>query len=551
MGGGAAGSDSPEGGKAGSNGTGGSEVGGAAMPPPSEVEDLLVLQCPAEPAVFDAPTARLSMREYRRTLADLFKGVTLPTLTLPTDTKVGGYDALVAQQSASSGYMDAFHESAKSIAVTAMAARDQWSGCVANQDGKACGYAIITNFGKRALRRPLDAQESTRYRAFFDDAFTKYGAPVAQRMLVEAFLQSPGFLYRIETGATSVTPSGESKLSSWEMASRLSFLLVDSMPDAELFAAAEDGSLADSAGLEKEVRRLLATTTARFSVAHFQEQWLELDKIADLNKTADVMVGFSSLTTAKLRTATDRFVDHAFWESGSLTSLLTENKAYVDSTLGPLYGNTNGTAVLSLQEVPATQRAGLLSQVGMLAALATDTRSSPIFRGVFVLDRLLCAAPPPPPADALTAPMRPGTVVTTRDKFEIAHGGPTCAGCHTLIDGIGFAMENYDAVGRWRDTENGAPINASGKIEGLSPEIDGAFDGAVALSERLARSARTRDCVTANWAAYATGTIRDELNACTLQPIVRKFADGKLDMRELLVAIATSPSFRSIKSPTP
>ncbi len=553
-GGGAAGQ---EGGAAGGeaaagSGAGGEGAGGDTPTPASEVDDLLAITCPADPPAFAAPTARLSMNEYRRTMAELWKGVTLPALTLPTDTRIGAYDSLVAQQTtSSSGYLDAFHDSAKAIAVAAMGARDRWSTCTATQDAKACGYAIIANFGKRALRRPLEAAEVTRYRIFFDAALAKYGADVADRMLVEAFLQSPSFLYRIETGAAPGANAAEVPLTAWELAARLSYLFLDSMPDAELFTAAEDGSLTAAAGVETQVRRLLNSASARLAVGHFQDQWLELDKIAKLAKAPEVMPGFSDATTAKLRDATEKFVDHAFWQSGTLTALLTDPKAFVDATIGPLYGVNNAPASLSLVDVPAPQRAGLLTQVGLLSALATDTRSSPVFRGVFVMDRLLCAAPPPPPADALTAPQRPGTVITTRDKFEIAHGGPTCTGCHTLIDGIGFAMEHYDAVGRWRDSENGAPINAQGGIEGLSPAIDGAFDGAIALSDRLAASARTRDCLAATWVSYAAGIIRDQIDACSLQPIVRQFADRNLDMRELLAAVATSPSFRSIKTPTP
>jgi hypothetical protein len=247
-----------------------------------------------------------------------------------------------------------------------------------------------------------------------------------------------------------------------------------------------------------------------------------------------------------LRRATARFAEHAFWEVGKLDGLFTTPKAFVDARTAPLYGLTAQGNELTLVDLPATQRAGLLTQAGLMSALASDITSAPVRRGVFVLDRVLCAPPPPPPPNAVAQPPPPGAKpVTTRERFEKQHVGPTCLGCHQRIDGIGFAFEHYDAAGRWRDSENGAPIDARGEIDDLGDDVDGPLDGAVELSRKLATSASVRDCVAAHWLGYALGSAHDSIDACTLKPIVQRWQDAHLDLRELLVALVMSDAFRT------
>jgi hypothetical protein len=342
------------------------------------------------------------------------------------------------------------------------------------------------------------------------------------------------------------TQDGQLRLTPHELASRLSFFFWDTMPDDGLFAAADSGTLDTPVGVEAQARRLLGDARARAAVAHFQGQWLGLAAIFGTRKDPAVLAGWDGPLTETLRQATARFVEHAFWELGGLGALFTTPKAFVDARTAPLYGLTAQGAELRLVELPTSQRAGLLTQAGLMAALGSETTSAPVRRGVFVLDRVLCAPPPPPPPNALSQPAPPGPKpVTTRERFEKQHTGPTCLGCHDAIDGIGFAFEHYDAVGRWRDTENGAPVNAQGQLAGLGDDVDGPVDGALELSKKLAVSSTVRDCVAAHWLAYALGSAHDSIDACTLQPIVRRWQEAHLDMRELLVALVTSDAFRN------
>jgi hypothetical protein len=505
---------------------------------------VLGARCDTQAPPPPAPLARLTGREYQRTLRDLFPGVPLPSLTALPDGDAGGYDSFAQAQPAGAALVEIAAANAHAVAVAALGRRTGWFPCTGT-DELACGKALVAQLGQRAYRRPLDADERGRYEALFADTRTAFGQDAAIRVVVEALLQSPGFLYRAELGTAGA-------LAPYELASRLSYFLWDSMPDEPLFAAAAGGGLGTAPGIEAQARRLLADPRAKEAVAHFQEQWLRLDTIANARKDASVVAGWGGGLALSLQQTAMKFAEHAFWERGSLADLLSSPQAFVDARTAPLYGLTAAGSEPALVDLPATQRAGILTQAGLMTVLGSETGSAPVRRGVFVLERLLCAAPPPPPPDAMSREQKPtGPVVTTRDRFEKQHTGPACTPCHAQIDGLGFAFENYDAVGRWRDTDNGAPVDARGEILDIAPDVDGPITGAVELARKLAGSATVRDCVAATWLSYAVGSGPDQLAACTLQPIVQRFADSKLDLRELLVAIATSDAFRRRPAFTP
>jgi hypothetical protein len=304
--------------------------------------------------------------------------------------------------------------------------------------------------------------------------------------------------------------------------------------------------LAEPAELEAQARRLLAAPAARQAVALFHSQWLRFEKMATLVKSETLFPSFDVATADALRASTELFVDAAFWEQRSLKGFLTSPTVYANASLAPILGVAASGSELHAVQGPASQRAGILTQPGLLAGFAHETAGSPVLRGVFVLDRLLCAKPLPPPPDVPPAPAgdESGPASTTRQKFEQHLNSPVCSACHKTIDGIGFGFENYDAVGAYRTEESGNPVDASGEVVG-SLDADGSFNGAVELGERLAGSKQAQACVSRYWYRYAFGLADGDVNACALLPVVRDFQASGLDLQELVVAIVRSSSFRT------
>jgi hypothetical protein len=196
--------------------------------------------------------------------------------------------------------------------------------------------------------------------------------------------------------------------------------------------------------------------------------------------------------------------------------------------------------------VNAQQRAGILTQAGLLASFAHETSDAPVLRGVFVLSRLLCSAPPPPPPNipALVEAMPGDPAKTTRQRLEETHTGATCRGCHDAIDGIGFAFEHYDAVGAYRDQDSGLPVDSTGELTGTL-DSDGPFNGAVELGQKLSQSAQVQACVAKQWTRYALGSTLTAVDTCAVKEATDRLAATGGDLQEALTALVASDSFRT------
>jgi hypothetical protein len=311
-------------------------------------------------------------------------------------------------------------------------------------------------------------------------------------------------------------------------------------------ASADNGALMDAKTVETQARRLIATPRARDLVADFHRQWLQLDKTKNLKKAADLFPKFDAAMANDLRQGVLGWVDKVFWDEGhTLSAFLTDKHAMVNDALAPVYGvKAPGSSQLTWTDVPADQRSGILTQAGLLAAFAHERNDAPVRRGVFVLDRLLCSPPPAPPINVNTAgaEAKAGANLTTRQMLEQTHTGATCVSCHKVIDGTGFGFENYDALGAYRTTEAGQKVDARGTLYGS--DVDGSFEGALELGKKLASSAQVQRCVSAQWLAFALATTHEQIDECVVEPIVQRFISKGQDMRELLVAVATSDAFR-------
>ncbi|HEY2902145.1 MAG TPA: DUF1592 domain-containing protein [Polyangia bacterium] len=520
-------------------GTGGS--GGSGLPSDQD-----------KPSVTYA-MARLTNVQYLNTAHDLFPSVSFGDPTLPNENQVGGFSNVASGQTATSLLVEDYEAAASQIADAVHA---QFGSVVTCQpataaDETACATAFIADFGKRAYRRPLTADEGGRMLAFFQDQRTSDDFPTALSAVIEVFLQSPSFLYRLE-GANPAVAAGAAPLTSYEMAARLSYLLAGSMPDAMLTAAADADQLTTPDAVEVQARRLLADPRAHQAVARFNYEWLKFSRMEDPPKDMVAFPDFSPTVSHALRDSTEAFVERAFWNDHALQTLLSDPHGFVNDDIASYFGvAAPGSSDMQLVDLDSTQRGGVLTQPGLLAALAGPVDDSPVQRGVLVLDSLLCNRPPPPPNGVNTMPpvADPTTPMTTRQRFETQHQQGSCAACHIAINGIGFAFENFDAVGKWRTEEYGQPVNSSTMLN--DTDVDGDVNGAVDLVLRLAKSQQVVGCVSYQWMRYALGLDATQINLAAARAVAGDFAAGAGPMSELLVGIVKSDAFRSFTVATP
>lgn len=522
---GGAGSGHDDGGSGGSDDTGGS---------PAECADGF--------DVGPTPLRRLTRREYANAVADLL-GIDADVSTLDPDEKLATFDSNLAAPVSPSIVLQ-YRALAEAVANAAIVELGAIVPCdpasVAGDAAAACTSEFIADFGRRAFRRPLTADEIAAYSQLAAGG-THFVDGI--RLAIGAMLQSVHFLYHLELAPTDAA-SDLVALDDHQLAARLSFFLWGSIPDDTLLDAAAAGELQDPVRLRAEAERMLQSEQAASAVQSFHIQWLGLDRKNIVAKSSDVYPAFDDAMRDAMWAETERFVTHVVLEGdGRLATLLTSSESFVDGPLAELYGVSVPADHDPAEPVALdpSQRAGLLTQAAFLAAHAHNDSSGPVQRGVAVRRDMLCQPLPPPPNDVPDLPpIDPD--VTTRERFEIHSSDPTCAACHAMIDGIGLAMENYDGIGAHRVQENGKPIDASGEL--LGTDVDGTFDGAVALAAKLAESRDVHDCVTTQWFRFAFGRGESSLDACTIDALRADFAASDGDVRELMLAIVVSDAFR-------
>ena len=402
----------------------------------------------------------------------------------------------------------------------------------AGGDAAACGVNFIKQFGRRAFRRPLEQTEVDRYKGLFEMGRTGVDFGNGVRLVVQAMLQSPKFIYLLE---------GPGPLTQHNLAARLSYFLWNAPPDAQLSAAADAGGLGTVDGVRKEVQRMLTDQRGVDMIIDFHNQWLGY-WAWEMGKDVKVYPEFEALQPSLLQ-ETNRFISDAIaTDGGKLDTLLLSTSTFVNQALAPVYGVTMpGGADWAKVPLDPKQRAGLLTEPAFLAAHGSYDGSSPIRRGLAIRERLLCSPMPVPPpgADSTFPAATPSQ--TTRQRFDKHRTDPTCASCHALMDKIGYAFESYDGIGRFRTTENGVPVDDSGEL--LGSDIDGAFKGAPDLAHRLAGSKQVQQCVTTQWFRYAFGRLDSDADKCTLEALNKSFAAGDFKVDALVKAIVETDAF--------
>ena len=412
----------------------------------------------------------------------------------------------------------------------------------------ACAQRVLSSLAKRAYRRPVTAADLEAPMSFYSDARTGGGSfDAGIRAGVARILASPNFTYRIERDAPGVKAGGAHPVSDVELASRLSFFLWSSIPDARLLDLAIAGRLREPATLASEVRRMIADKRADALVSNFVGQWLQLRNL-EAKVRPDILTfpDFDDNVREAFRRETELLFSFIVRENRSALELLNADYTFVNERLARHYG-IPGVYGTRFRKVPVTDpnRRGLLGHGSLLSMTSVATRTSPVFRGKFVLSTFLNTPPPPPLPNVPTleestkgAATKPKTV---REQLELHRGNPTCAGCHRVIDPVGFALENFDPVGQWRTTDaDGSPLDTGGVL------ADGSkVDGPVALRNViLSRPEAFATTLTERIMTYALGRGVESSDMAVIRRIVKNSAQRNYSLQSIISGIVESAPFQ-------
>jgi cytochrome c553 len=406
-----------------------------------------------------------------------------------------------------------------------------------------CARRILSTLVRRAYRRPSTEADLKDLMPFFEQG-RKTNFDLGIQKALERLLVSSQFLFRIEREPATVAAGGTYRVSDLELASRLSFFIWSSIPDDELVDAAAAGRLKDPKVVEQQVRRMLADPRSESLVTNFAAQWLYLRDIAAKQPDEILFADFDETLRAAMQRETELFVGSIFKENKSVLDLLTANYTFLNERLARHYGvpNVKGSYFRRVTFPEGSVRGGLLGQGSVLTITSYSTRTSPVLRGKWVLENLLSAAPPPPPADvpALKTETSPGKPLTLRDAMIQHRAAPACAGCHARMDPIGFAMENFDAVGRWRDRDGEQPIDASGVFpEGTK------FDGITGLKRVLLNQPEQFvGTIAERLLMYAVGRNLQYYDAPTVRTVLREGKLANYTLGSLVLGIVKSRPFQ-------
>jgi hypothetical protein len=527
---------------------------------------------------------RLTHSQYNHTVRDLLGDYSRPADRFPPEDFVNGFKNQLRTQGMPPMLAEVYSAAAEKLALNAFRAGDV-NGLVPCKPASArdtrCRDQFVRSFGLRAFRRPLAEAEFDRYAALF----TAQAAPEGQagksrqfldgaRVVVEAMLQSPKFLFHAESagrlraeGASAsiaeARPGRERaeagrRFRDYDVASRLAYFLWDTMPDQRLLDAAAGGELRTADGLERVARRMLDQPPARQAVDEFFAQWLRFDRVLGSVKDRRRYPEFTPELAAMMVQETRMLLDNLVWNDGNFMEAFTAEYSFLNSDLASLYGVPAPSGEFERVRFPAgSHRSGLLGQASFLASNAGPVETSPTARGIFIREQLLCQHVPNPPPGVNTQVPEPTAErpLARRQRMQAHVENPTCASCHRLMDPIGFGLENYDASGRWRDTEviefesSGRraaskkvelPIDGKGEIAGLA---DSAFSEPKQIGRLLAASSACQECVVKQMFRYAFGRSETRADRETIRRTSATFRDSGFKFKELLIALVRSPQF--------
>ena len=504
----------------------------------------------------DALLRRLTHSQYNHTVRDLLGDQTGPAMQFPPEDFVNGFLNQSRGQSISPLLEEAYSNAAEKLAQAAFLGGDT-HGLLSCNPSLECGKRFVREFGLKAFRRPLEPEEQQRYESLLakEPDFLK-GA----QLVVEAMLQSPNFLFWINT-------TSDPKLKAWATASRLSYSVWDTMPDAELFAAAERGELATRAGVEKQVRRMLSDPRAKESLDEFVSQWLRFDRLTTASKDRRKFPYFTRETANAMITEARTFVSDLVWNDGDFMDLFTANYGYISPELARIYGVPAPARDFARVAFPAdSERAGILGQGLFLALTAKPEDSSPTARGLFVREQFLCQHVPDPPPGVNTnlPPVTEAKPQTNRDRMSEHTTNASCATCHKLMDAVGFGLEKFDAIGARREQmvlefrkksyededEDGKhpvpkriitlPLNTNAYVAGI-PNSE--FSSPQQLGAVLANSPQCQECVVKQYFRFQAGRHETAADRPLIRFVTDDFRNSGFRFKELILSLVLFREF--------
>ena len=498
---------------------------------------------------------RLTHSQYNNTVRDLLGDFSQPASRFPEEDYVDGFKNQLTAQGMPPLLVETYSTSAEKLALNAFRIGDV-NGLIPCKPASAaddkCRDAFIRQFGLKAFRRPLTDDELRRYGVLFStQARDTRKFLEGARVVVEAMLQSPNFLFHVEAG-----PDG--KAEAYDVASRLSYMLWNTMPDKALFDAAAKGELSSAEGRQKWARRMVQDPKAHQALDEFFDEWLRFDKVVNAVKEGREFADFTPELAAAMAEETRSLLQYLVWNDRNFMEALTADYSFLTSDLAALYGTPAPQGEFDMVKFPVSaHRAGILGQGSFLVSTAGPTATSPTARGIFIRERLLCQhVPPPPPGvnTTLPEPSNPDNARARRQLMQAHVENATCASCHRLMDPIGFGLENFDAIGRWRDQETvpvppsknskvkevKLPIDTQGEIAGIP---NSAFSDARQLGAILAESPVCQKCMVRQIFRYAYGRLETAGDEQAIDDLSIRFKASGFHFKDLLVALVESPEF--------
>jgi hypothetical protein len=508
----------------GANGIGGSSaaVGGAGTPgvggPPvvgpggASANPLPpVTTPPANPG--NVVVRRLSAFEYDNTVRDLLGTSLTPGKSFPTDDLGAEFDSVGSALSLSPTYVKAYEQAAYALvdelfASTDAARKQKVLSCDVATGGEACGKTILTSFARKAWRRPISPEEANGLITPLTRA-TQLGAKQEDglRHALAGVLLSPHFIFKLELDP-EVAGATPRRLNAHELATRLSYALWSTAPDDALSAAADGGKLSTDEELSAQVDRMLSDPKSDALLDGFAGQWLDFRKLQDHEVDAALFPAFKPALVSSMQNEARRYFSEFIHNDLPVQQLLSGRFTFVDSTLATFYGVTRDATAAPDDfvrvDTSGANRAGMLTMGAFLMASSLPNRTSVVRRGQHVYERVMCGSVQAPPPGIAGFP-EPMAGFTARQLAEQHRADPACIGCHQLMDPLGFGLEVYDAIGAYRTSEGGVPIDTSGELPGGA-----SFRGGVELSDALSKDPRFAECLTHKFSIFALGRLMNQ-----------------------------------------
>ncbi len=502
-----------------------------------------------------APTMRrLLVRQYLNSIQYLLGDAAKAAATAPPDESLNGFDAVgSAQRNVGDEGVKTYEQSCRAAAAAAVKEHTRlatYLDCTPEgAHDAACYTSFVQRFGHVAYRRPLAADEVQDLVDIADLAATKYGTfDDGLRYAVATMLEAPSFVYQIEVGQIADTTHLK-KLSGPELATRMSFFLLDTTPSIELLTLSESGALDSRDGARAAAEEMLKDPRSHASVRALYDEVLGIRDVVNpdkVSKNTTLFPSYTPLLVQSMREETLRLVDDLVWtRDADFRELLTADYSFVDENLATLYGYSLPAAApggdgFQRVDTPKDQpRSGFLGQAGFLATFAHKERTSPTLRGKFMRERLLCQSINPPPNNVKTDFPPDNGALTMRDRLTAHMQVPSCAGCHAKMDGMGLSLENFDPIGQFRAQEHGITIDASGDFDDKGHFVDGRE-----LAALVAADPELAACMVKNVYRASLGHIETEGEAKVVNDLVTGFQGASYRVQDLMIDLVTSDAFR-------